>query len=210
MNICEYGCGQEAKYQLVNGKWCCSESWNKCPELRKKNSHGVSRAYFNNNESRLLKAKEKIQCEYCNRFCGKTSITQHRLTCYLNPINLKLCPICNKAIKDYKHSSTCSNKCKGIFFKDTYAKTSRAIERNHPTNYRLECFKDDLKKCIICDECLVVAVHHFDGNHENNSLENLIPLCPTHHVYCHSQHYHLIKERVERYISQKIERMTMK
>ena len=31
MNICEYGCEQEAKYQFGNGKWCCHKSWNSCP-----------------------------------------------------------------------------------------------------------------------------------------------------------------------------------
>jgi len=28
--LCEYGCGQEAKYQFKNRKWCCSKSWNSC------------------------------------------------------------------------------------------------------------------------------------------------------------------------------------
>ena len=36
MNICEYGCGREALYQLKNGKWCCSSHCNKCPIKRKK------------------------------------------------------------------------------------------------------------------------------------------------------------------------------
>jgi len=34
MFICEYGCGQEAKHQLKNGKWCCSKSQNSCPAKR--------------------------------------------------------------------------------------------------------------------------------------------------------------------------------
>ncbi len=34
--LCEYGCGQEAKFQFKNGKWCCSEKTTKCPEIRKK------------------------------------------------------------------------------------------------------------------------------------------------------------------------------
>lgn len=38
MKICEYGCGQEAKFQLKNGKWCCSKSFNSCPKMREKNS----------------------------------------------------------------------------------------------------------------------------------------------------------------------------
>jgi hypothetical protein len=36
--LCEYGCGQEAKYQFKNGKWCCSENCRQCPGSRKRNS----------------------------------------------------------------------------------------------------------------------------------------------------------------------------
>jgi len=38
IKICDYGCGQESKYQLKNGKWCCSEYYSQCPEIRRKNS----------------------------------------------------------------------------------------------------------------------------------------------------------------------------
>ena len=41
IHICEYGCGQEAKYQFKNGKWCCSESQNSCSIMRKNNSKAV-------------------------------------------------------------------------------------------------------------------------------------------------------------------------
>ena len=36
--ICEYGCGQEAKFLMSSGKWCCSVHFNKCPAIRKRNS----------------------------------------------------------------------------------------------------------------------------------------------------------------------------
>ena len=38
MNLCEYGCGQEAKYQFKNGKWCCSNHYSSCPQMQKINS----------------------------------------------------------------------------------------------------------------------------------------------------------------------------
>jgi len=38
MRYCDYGCGQEGKYPLKNGKWCCCERFNSCPEVRRKNS----------------------------------------------------------------------------------------------------------------------------------------------------------------------------
>jgi len=39
MQICDYGCEQEAKHQFQNGKWCCSKSWNQCSSIRIKNSN---------------------------------------------------------------------------------------------------------------------------------------------------------------------------
>jgi len=35
---CEYGCWNDAQYQLKNGKWCCSKSTKSCPEIIKKSS----------------------------------------------------------------------------------------------------------------------------------------------------------------------------
>jgi len=37
-HLCDYGCGQIAIHQFGNGKWCCSESFNKCPIIRQKKS----------------------------------------------------------------------------------------------------------------------------------------------------------------------------
>jgi hypothetical protein len=36
MKFCDYGCGQEAKHQFKNGKWCCSYNHIMCPILRRK------------------------------------------------------------------------------------------------------------------------------------------------------------------------------
>jgi len=46
---CEYGCGNEAKYVLKNGKHCCSSHVSKCPEIKRKNSQGVS----NSNQKKI-------------------------------------------------------------------------------------------------------------------------------------------------------------
>ena len=34
--LCEYGCGFKARFQLKNGKWCCSKSQNSCQIIRNK------------------------------------------------------------------------------------------------------------------------------------------------------------------------------
>ena len=41
MQLCDYGCGQEAKHQFKNGKWCCSKSHNSCPINQKKISESM-------------------------------------------------------------------------------------------------------------------------------------------------------------------------
>ncbi|MHA1701001.1 MAG: NUMOD3 domain-containing DNA-binding protein [Promethearchaeota archaeon] len=59
INICDYGCGQEAKYQFKNGKWCCSKNTASCPEIRRKNKEsniGKSRSI----ETRRKQSKAKI------------------------------------------------------------------------------------------------------------------------------------------------------
>jgi hypothetical protein len=52
----------------------------------------------------------------------------------------------------------------------------------------------------VCNEKLIVAVHHFVGNKINNNPENLVPLCPTHHIYIHSKYKNLIIDVVVKYI----------
>ena len=67
------------------------------------------------------------------------------------------------------------------------------------SHYRTICFQYHEKKCVVCGEDKVVAVHHFDHNHDNHDPTNLIPMCPTHHGYMHSKHRHLIEATVNAY-----------
>lgn len=41
---CAY-CGEEAHYQLKNGKWCCHEFCSGCPSLKEKNSQAIKKAH---------------------------------------------------------------------------------------------------------------------------------------------------------------------
>lgn len=34
MKLCDYGCGNKAKYPFKNGKWCCSSHYTRCPNIR--------------------------------------------------------------------------------------------------------------------------------------------------------------------------------
>ncbi len=202
MKYCKYGCDQEAEYTLKSGS-CCSDSPNKCPENRKKNSIGVkkSRALEKEKGIKRIIYKIKIPCKYCKKDIIKGQITKHEYFCYLNPKNIRLCPICEVPIKD-KKATTCSQKCAQIYFKDMFneVRRNRDMSWSNGPLYTSICFKHHEKKCVICDEDIIVAVHHYDGDKKNNDPTNLTPLCPTHHMYMHSQHIYLIKECVDEYM----------
>ena len=63
-HLCEYGCGQEGKYQLKNGKFCCSKSVNSC-SIKKKI---WKKRVFSKRKSRKI-YREKP--ELCDFGCGK-------------------------------------------------------------------------------------------------------------------------------------------
>jgi hypothetical protein len=65
---CEYGCGKEAKYQFKNGKWCCSDSYNKCPGMREKNSKS--------NKGKIFSDERKKNIS--NSLKGRTFSTEHK------------------------------------------------------------------------------------------------------------------------------------
>ena len=46
MNMCEYGCGNPAKFVLKNGRNSCSKYSTQCPMNKKKNSIGLETAYY--------------------------------------------------------------------------------------------------------------------------------------------------------------------
>ena len=112
---------------------------------------------------------------------------------------IKICPICNKKfntkVGSSKEKTVCSRACANTYFRSGI---------NNPNykgkDYRKLCFNNYDKKCAICNEVNILDVHHIDGNHNNNSINNLIPLCPTHHRYIHSKFYHLIEQDINKWI----------
>ena len=67
MKLCDYGCGQEAKYKLQNGKWCCSKSYKKCKEIIRKNKEGQQ------------KVKTYKECPYCHQMISYGIGNQYQL-----------------------------------------------------------------------------------------------------------------------------------
>lgn len=121
----------------------------------------------------------RASCIYCRKETTYINLKKHADSCYLNPSVMRACEVCNKPVKNYKSSVTCSYSCSNTFFRDR-----RNV--NCATTYIAICFRNHEKRCVICGEDQLVAVHHFDENRENNTPHNLVPMCPTHHGYMHS------------------------
>ena len=110
----------------------------------------------------------------------------------------------------YKTPSRIAKSKSGLFFCNRKCKDSaqriggisEVIPSHYGTtkNYRTICFRHHEKKCIVCGEEGIVSVHHYDENHDNNDPSNLVPLCPTHHVYIHSRYSFEIMGIVDNYV----------
>jgi hypothetical protein len=112
----------------------------------------------------------------------------------------KKCPVCSSEfevveVPGRKNKVTCSYSCSNTYFRSNV---------NNPnwkeSSYRSTCFVYHKKECIICGELNIVDVHHYDEDRTNNSPENLIPLCPTHHMYVHSRYKSLVISSIDSYL----------
>jgi hypothetical protein len=140
-------------------------------------------------------ANQKTNCSFCDKETTKGVIKRHESHCYLNPKNTKECPVCSSPIKNYKTSKTCSYACSNTLFRSG---------TNNPnwkeSRYQTTCFAHHERKCVVCGEDKIVAVHHMNEDHNDNRPENLVPLCPTHHQYFHSQYRSEVLPVIEEYL----------
>lgn len=199
MEKCHW-CGEEAKYQFKNGKWCCSDNVKRCPFFRRKVSE----------DTKNFKGPRNYRtgiCRYCAKEFKMLGLKLHEKACDMNPNHQKFCPVCGGQMKgDKYYNETCSYSCtnklkpRGAAIINNWKQKYK--NGNHKSNnYRTICYWYHKKKCVICGEENIVAAHHLDENPNNNKPENLIPLCMTHHVYWHSKKFkHLIENKVMDYI----------
>ncbi len=119
----------------------------------------------------------------------------------------KQCPVCGDDFKTQenhpKETHTCSYACSNTYFRSgtnngshQKAKTNNSTSYNY---YRTLCFSHHKKECCICGEHRIVEVHHFDEDHSNNEISNLIPLCPLHHKLYHSRYKGDVEQQIIEY-----------
>lgn len=112
----------------------------------------------------------------------------------------KTCPICGNPFETKlghpREKQTCGYACSNTYFRSGPDNGNWSEESEHYTSYRKTCFHYYEEACLVCGESEIVDVHHLDHDRSNNSPKNLIPLCPTHHMYIHRGKGHLIMEQI--------------
>lgn len=122
--------------------------------------------------------------------------------------HIKTCETCGQYFifegrvksKKFEKARFCSRKCANSI--GGKAKSEKYIT-DEIAHYTTLAWRYHDKKCVVCGEQNIVAVHHVNEIHTDNRPENLIPLCPTHHQYMHSKHRYLIEDIVDKYIENK-------
>ena len=142
---------------------------------------------------------ERVPCQYCHELRTTSHLLRHEAICYLNPKNIRRCKVCDKPIKTHAGKLTCGHACANRYFRTGINHPNHKIDSK--SAHRTICFHHHEHKCVVCGEDKIIDVHHLDGNSDNNSPENLIPLCPTHHKYWHSRFRKLIKKKVLQYVA---------
>jgi hypothetical protein len=111
---------------------------------------------------------------------------------------LEECPVCGIEFKKSKNK-TCSRKC-GADYKmlDGFK-----MKLTKATAYQTIAYREHDRKCVICSERRVLEVHHYNGEHSDDSPENLVPMCPTHHRYMHSKYRYILETKVDFYVAER-------
>lgn len=131
-------------------------------------------------------------------------ITHLRSRRLKHKVVIKECPVCGvefeTQIGTKNEKSTCSYSCSNTYFRSGKNNPNwKLISDSKDRKYRDICFIYHNKECVVCGEDKVVAVHHYDEDHNNNEPSNLIPLCPTHHHYVHSKWKEEVIEKINEY-----------
>lgn len=147
-----------------------------------------------NKMSNLAKANNtKKCCNFCSKEYTLANINKHEKACGKNPTNMKECPVCKTMHS--KKGVTCSYSCSNTHFRSGKDNPNWKEDR-----YNTTCWLHHGKKCLVCGEEKIVAVHHVNENHDDNRPENLVPLCPTHHQYVHSRYRDEVQPIIDAYV----------
>ena len=125
---------------------------------------------------------------FCNVVCRNVYMSK----AYGTSVEV-VCDYCGvskiKTESSMRHSKTgkhyCSNLCKNRAIcnnrlSDSPRKSHRCIKE-----FILDAAKNACQRCGFDEDVKLLDIHHFDGNHNNNSWNNLRCIC----VMCHAKHH---------------------
>lgn len=161
----------------------------------------------------------KVACHECGKpfWRAKRSIMRLKGNAYCSDVckygkkRLEVkCSYCDKSFK--KPKSTLNKSRSGLFFccrehKDLAQRIEnnlKAIWAGHynesKSTYREKALRHYGRSCSHCsyDEYDICEVHHIDTDRSNNSLKNLIVLCPICHELIHKGFMKVIKRKLVR------------
>jgi len=133
--------------------------------------------------------------KYCSKRCRRESISNQRRVNHQPNV---VCAQCGK--KFYKMPSRIKASKSGLHFccrkcKDTGQRIESGLSEIHPPHYacgqrtyRTRALREHKHECLDCgwaEVPSVLEVHHIDNNRDNNTIENLVILCPTCHRIRH-------------------------
>lgn len=120
----------------------------------------------------ILITKYNRKKVFCNHSCSAKYHNKKRPK--------KRCLNCNV---EFRPKTRMGIFCSHFCYKEYKNKQSISWE-----SIRKKSLKRYNNKCHFCDWSLTLDIHHIDGNSTNNKKENLIVLCPNHHMAIHRAH----------------------
>ena len=185
LNTCEYVSGYENTNSIIRVK-CVKhnlEFETKYENVRRDNRahHICPKCQEEDKLAKRLETGIEVECAYCGKKFIKpnSKLDNSKSGLYF----------CCREHKDLAQSLKSGDK----FAKMRPEHYGKILSRN--SNYRDFAFREHGAKCAICgfDEDIdMLEVHHIDENRDNNTAENLIPLCPMCHRKLTTHKYKLI------------------
>lgn len=111
-NICDYGCNQEGKFQLKNGKWSCSQRIWDCHGLRKKLKHSSSKSACTKSGWK----QPTKECSICGKNVSAGNHAKHEKACRGDgKKQTRKCKVCSRKFLSYYAQVTCSMECRDVW-----------------------------------------------------------------------------------------------
>ena len=191
----------------VCGKMFLPNSYEQYDNLVKKAKKYHRIFYCSQECKKVKKGTIKYHCDNCNKefdvkkydqehrkqhFCSKECYVEYRKKNKKSDANrTSYCLNCKNEfiVKKSDYGKFCSKECEMEYKRKLIDEkiekgilVSHKVLKSYLIRHHNKCMNEKCKWNWDGDDNPVLELHHIDGNHENNTLENCILLCPN----CHS------------------------